>query len=71
MPNQRKPGISRISVTLPDEMLERIEAEAQRRAELEPGFDRLRYIREALIEKLSGPPPKSSTTGGEDSKRKK
>lgn len=54
MPNQRKPGISRISVTLPDEMLQRIQEEVRRRAAHEPGFDRLRYIREAIMEKLAG-----------------
>jgi metal-responsive CopG/Arc/MetJ family transcriptional regulator len=59
MANQRKKGVSRITVTLPDEMLEQIEAEASRRAEYDPGFDRLAYIREAIIQKLGGQAPKS------------
>jgi len=44
-------------------MLERIEAEAKRRAESEAGFDRLRYIREAIMEKLGSQPPKSKSSG--------
>jgi len=61
MPNQRKKGITRISVTLPDELLARIEAEAKLRAEQEGNFDRLKFIREALVEKLSDEPaPKSN-----------
>lgn len=62
MANQRKKGITRITVTLPDDLLERIEAEAARRAAYDPGFDRLGCIREAIMEKLMDPPPKSSRT---------
>lgn len=57
MPNQRKPGIARISVTLPNELLERIEEEAERRAATQIGFDRLAFIREAILEKLKGDVP--------------
>lgn len=57
MPNQRKPGVARVTVTLPDELLERIEAEAMRRAEQEAGFDRLSFIREAITEKLGDSVP--------------
>lgn len=75
MANQRKPGISRITVTIPDEMLREIEAEAEKRAEDEPGFDRLAYIREAIIEKLRAPErdifqsPKSSNNEEADNGR--
>lgn len=70
MANQRKPGTSRITVTIPDELLREIEDRAAARAEDEPGFDRLAYIREAIMDKLMSPdteenpplsqPPKSS-----------
>jgi hypothetical protein len=62
MANQRKKGVTRITLTISDEMLERIEAEAARRAELDAGFDRLGFIREAILEKLEEPvqPPKST-----------
>jgi predicted DNA binding CopG/RHH family protein len=56
MANQRKKGVTRITVTISDEMLERIEVEAARRALGDPGFDRLRYIREAILQKLEDDP---------------
>ena len=56
MANQRKQGVSRITVTLPDELLKRIEAEAARRAADDPGFDRLAFIREAILEKIEEAP---------------
>ena len=61
MANQRKKGVSRITVTLPDDLLARIEAEAERRGAYDPGFDRLGFIREALIEKLTIQVPKSGS----------
>jgi metal-responsive CopG/Arc/MetJ family transcriptional regulator len=66
MPNQRKEGVARISVTLPEDMLQAIEKAAAKRAAKDPSFDRLAFIREALSEKLGLPGPKS---GSSDKKR--
>ena len=52
-------------MTLPDDLLARIEAEAERRGVYDPGFDRLGFIREALIEKLS---IQDSTSGSNEEK---
>ena len=68
VPNKRKEGVSRISVTLPDEMLLELEQEAAQRASVDPGFDRLCFIREAISEKLAvlkspKEPPEPKTPG--------
>lgn len=47
MANQRKQGIERITLTLPDAMLARLEAEAESR-----GIDRLAIMREAIAQHL-------------------
>lgn len=43
MANQRKKGVSRVSLTIPDELLQRVEKEAE-----ELGIDRLAVMRDAL-----------------------
>lgn len=48
MANQRKKGIERVTLTLPDEMLARIEADA-----VEQGKDRLALMREVLADYLA------------------
>lgn len=62
MPNKRKAGVARISVTLPEELLMEIEEAAGRRASHEPGFDRLAFIREAILEKVRCQLPKSENS---------
>lgn len=63
MPNQRKRGVTRVTLTLPDELLAEIERAADDLAESDPKFDRLDFIREAITEKLqsSGYETKEST----------
>lgn len=58
MANQRKKGIERITLTIPDEMLARLEEHAEER-----GMDRLALMREALRSYLATPRPTSSTRG--------
>lgn len=48
MANQRKKGIERVTLTLPDELLQQIQSEAQRL-----GRDRLSLMREILAEHLA------------------
>jgi len=43
MANQRKKGVERVTLTIPDELLAQLEAEAEAR-----GIDRLALMREAL-----------------------
>lgn len=43
MANQRKQGIERITLTIPNEMLSRLEQDAKAR-----GIDRLAFMREAV-----------------------
>ena len=50
MANQRKAGVERVTLTIPDELLRAAEAEAARR-----GTDRLAVIREALSLHLGQP----------------
>lgn len=56
MANQRKQGIERITLTIPDEMLARLEEQAEER-----GIDRLALMREALRSYLAAPHPTSAT----------
>lgn len=51
MANQRKQGVSRVTLTIPDELLQRAELEAEER-----GVDRLAIIREALEDHLTHTP---------------
>jgi hypothetical protein len=57
MANQRKKGIERVTLTLPDEMLRLLEAEAERL-----GKDRLALMREVLAQHLNSPLPTSSSS---------
>lgn len=62
MANQRKKGIERVTLTLPDELLEQIESEAERL-----GKDRLSLMREILAGYLN---PRSSTIVSKKSAKK-
>lgn len=65
MPNQRKEGVERVTLTLPEDLLRLAEIEADRRK-----VDRLQIIREALSKHLLAPKPKPKTiTGYGGSKR--
>lgn len=55
MANQRRKGVSRVTLTIPDELLALAEAEAERR-----GIDRLAVIREALEHDLKRSPSEKS-----------
>jgi len=59
MANKRRKGVARVTLTIPDELLERAEAEAKER-----GLDRLAVIREALENYLKHT-PKAKTEEGE------
>lgn len=59
MANKRRKGVARVTLTIPDELLERAEAEAKER-----GLDRLAVIREALENYLKHT-PKAQTGEGE------
>lgn len=62
MANQRKKGVSRVTLTIPDELLERAEAEAE-----QLGTDRLAIIREAIANYLAQKPKvKTRPTKGGD-----
>lgn len=54
MANKRREGIERVTLTLPDEMLLKIEADAAKR-----GIDRLALMREALTDYLASKSPKA------------
>ena len=56
MANQRKKGIERVTLTLPDEMLEAIERKAASR-----GTDRLALMREVLSDYLTTQSPKAKS----------
>lgn len=62
MANQRKKGVERVTLTIPDEMLARLEGEAERR-----GIDRLALMREVLDTYLVTQTPKAKT----EAKRKR
>jgi len=69
MANQRKKGVERITLTIPDELLEKAEREAELR-----GVDRLAIVREAIAAYLRSPidatpRPKSSKSAAASSKR--
>jgi len=58
MANQRKKGIERVTLTLPDEMLKRLESEAE-----SSGKDRLALMREIIGDYLlASQRPKSSSS---------
>ncbi|SKA84788.1 Ribbon-helix-helix protein, copG family [Prosthecobacter debontii] len=58
MANQRKKGIERVTLTLPDELLREIEAEAE-----ELGVDRLALMRTILANRKASPRPTSKKRG--------
>jgi metal-responsive CopG/Arc/MetJ family transcriptional regulator len=58
MANQRKKGIERLTLTLPDELLASLEADASAR-----GVDRLALLREILADYLNTQHPKSTKRG--------
>lgn len=62
MANQRKKGVERVTLTIPDEMLAQIEAEAEAQ-----GVDRLSLMREALKAYLASQRPTSKKRGAKDS----
>jgi hypothetical protein len=66
MANQRKKGIERVTLTMPDEMLNRLETEA-----LRLGKDRLALMREVLAAYLNPQLPKSSSSGAKPKKGRK
>lgn len=58
MANQRKKGIERLTLTLPDELLANLEEEAMKK-----GVDRLALLREILASYLKPQESKSSKRG--------
>jgi metal-responsive CopG/Arc/MetJ family transcriptional regulator len=66
MANQRGKNIKRISLTLPDELLARVEQEVQK-----TGRDRLAVIRDAIRDYLDvkAPLPKSRSSGAKEKKQ--
>lgn len=59
MANKRRKGVARVTLTIPDELLARAEAEAKER-----GLDRLAVIREALENYLKHTPKEKTGEGG-------
>jgi metal-responsive CopG/Arc/MetJ family transcriptional regulator len=66
MANQRKKGIERVTLTLPDELLAKAEQEATRR-----GIDRLSVIREAIQLYLGSDLGEQSNSAKTSSKKSK
>lgn len=56
MANQRKKGVERVTLTIPDEMIVCLESDAERRR-----LDRLAVMREALESYLKHTPTKAKT----------
>lgn len=64
MANQRKKGVERVTLTIPDELLAQLEAEAEAL-----GKDRLSVIREALRIYLTHQRPTSTKRGAKEKKK--